>query len=55
MEEKKFGAAFFAFQFLSMYLVHCAGALCWNEPAAARSGIPEITAYLNSRNYSLHI
>lgn len=47
-----FGGAFFAYQFLSMFLVLCAGALCWWEPAAAGSGIPEIKAYLNGVNIS---
>ena len=47
MEEGRHGAAFFAYQFISMFLVLCAGALCWREPAAAGSGIPEIKAYLN--------
>ena len=50
MEEGRHGAAFFAYQFISMFLVLCAGALCWREPAAAGSGIPEIKAYLNGVN-----
>ena len=50
MEEGDHGAAFFAFQFLSMFLVLCSGLLCWFEPAAAGSGIPEIKAYLNGVN-----
>ncbi len=52
MEEGNVGAAFFAYQFLSMFLVLCAGVLCWKEPAAAGSGIPEIKAYLNGINLS---
>ena len=50
MEEKDSGAAFFAYQFMTLFLVLCAGALCWKEPAAAGSGIPEIKAYLNGVN-----
>lgn len=52
MEEKEFGAAFFAFQFFCMFLVLCAGFFCWHVPAAAGSGIPEIKAYLNGVNIS---
>ncbi len=52
VDNNNFGGAFFAFQFLSMFLVLCAGALCWKEPAAAGSGIPEIKAYLNGVNLS---
>eukprot|EP01031_Cornospumella_fuschlensis_P028872 gene28872-34846_t len=52
MEEKRFAAAFFAFQFLSQFLVLIAGALCWREPAAGGSGIPEIKAFLNGVNIS---
>jgi chloride channel 7 len=33
-----------------MFLVLIAGLLCWREPAAAGSGIPEIKAYLNGVN-----
>eukprot|EP01035_Chromulina_nebulosa_P020688 gene20688-26821_t len=44
------GAAFFAFQFMSLFLTLCAGVLCMREPAAAGSGIPEIKAYLNGVN-----
>lgn len=52
MEEGNHGGAFFAYQFISMFLVLCAGALCWYEPAAAGSGIPEIKAFLNGVNLS---
>lgn len=52
LEQGEFAATFFAFQFLSMFLVLWAGALCWKEPAAAGSGIPEIKAYLNGVNLS---
>ena len=50
MEEGDHGAAFFAYQFITLFLVLCAGLLCWKEPAAAGSGIPEIKAYLNGVN-----
>lgn len=50
MDEGRHGEAFFAYQFLSMFLVLIAGGLCWWEPAAAGSGIPEIKAYLNGVN-----
>jgi chloride channel 7 len=41
------GSAFFAFLFLSIFFAMIAGVLCWFEPAAAGSGIPEIKSYLN--------
>jgi chloride channel 7 len=50
MEYGNHGGAFFAYQFMSMFLVLIAGALCWREPAAAGSGIPEIKAFLNGVN-----
>ena len=50
MEEGDHGGAFFAYQFITLFLVLCAGSLCWKEPAAAGSGIPEIKAYLNGVN-----
>ena len=50
MEADDHGGAFFAYQFITLFLVLCAGALCWKEPAAAGSGIPEIKAYLNGVN-----
>jgi chloride channel 7 len=52
MAEGNGGGAFFAYQFISMFLVLCAGILCWREPAAAGSGIPEIKAFLNGVNLS---
>ena len=33
-----------------MFLSACAGFLCWLEPLAAGSGIPEIKAFLNGVN-----
>lgn len=50
MEERNFAGAFFAYQFLSTFLVLISGAFCWWEPMAAGSGIPEIKAYLNGVN-----
>lgn len=50
MAARKFGGAFFAYQFLSLFLALCSGMLCWFQPAAAGSGIPEIKAYLNGVN-----
>ena len=50
INEKNWGAAFFSYVFISLFLVSCAGALCWLEPAAAGSGIPEIKAFLNGVN-----
>lgn len=52
MDAGKFADAFFAYQFISQFLVLCAGALCYREPAAAGSGIPEIKAFLNGVNVS---
>ena len=52
LEEGEMGATFFAYQFLSMFLVLISGALCCWAPPAAGSGIPEIKAYLNGVNLS---
>lgn len=49
-EEGDFAAAFFAYHFISLFLVMIAGALCWWQPPAAGSGIPEIKAFLNGVN-----
>lgn len=49
-EEGDFAAAFFAYHFISLFLVMIAGALCWWQPLAAGSGIPEIKAFLNGVN-----
>ena len=40
-------AAFFANLFICLMFSLVAGGLCWIEPVAAGSGIPEIKAYLN--------
>ena len=43
-------AAFFAFLMICLFYSFVAGVLCWMEPTAAGSGIPEIKAYLNGIN-----
>eukprot|EP01038_Epipyxis_sp_PR26KG_P010243 gene10243-13777_t len=52
MEMGNHAGAFFAFQFFSMFFALIAGFLCWKEPAAGGSGIPEIKAFLNGVNIS---
>eukprot|EP00599_Poterioochromonas_sp_BG-1_P012444 CAMPEP_0173159256 /NCGR_PEP_ID=MMETSP1105-20130129/16980_1 /TAXON_ID=2985 /ORGANISM="Ochromonas sp., Strain BG-1" /LENGTH=866 /DNA_ID=CAMNT_0014077613 /DNA_START=186 /DNA_END=2786 /DNA_ORIENTATION=- len=47
MEEGNAAGAFFGLQFFSLFFALIAGGLCWREPAAAGSGIPEIKALLN--------
>ena len=47
MEEGNPAGAFFAFQFFCLFFALIAGGLCWREPAASGSGIPEIKAFLN--------
>jgi chloride channel 7 len=47
MEKGNGAGAFFAFQFFCLFFTLIAGGLCWKEPAAAGSGIPEIKAFLN--------
>ena len=42
--------AYFSFIGICLFYSFCAGLLCWFEPAAAGSGIPEIKAYLNGVN-----
>eukprot|EP01041_Mallomonas_annulata_P003432 gene3432-6812_t len=49
-EEGDFAGAYFCFVLISLFLVSLAGFLCWHEPAAAGSGIPEIIAFLNGVN-----
>lgn len=41
---------FFMYMFLSLSYALMAGLLCWYEPAAIGSGIPEVKAYLNGVN-----
>jgi chloride channel 7 len=43
-------AAFFAYVMICVFFSAIAGVLCWMEPTAAGSGIPEIKAYLNGIN-----
>lgn len=43
-------AAFFVFLLNCLFYSTVAGILCWMEPTAAGSGIPEIKAYLNGIN-----
>jgi chloride channel 7 len=52
MNEGNHGGAFFAYICLSVFLVLCSGGLCYYQPAAAGSGIPEIKAFLNGVNLS---
>lgn len=47
IENGAWGSAFFAFIFMSLFFAVISGCLCWFEPAAAGSGIPEIKSYLN--------
>ena len=42
--------AYFVHLFFCIFYALVAGILCWIEPAAAGSGIPEIKAYLNGIN-----
>mmetsp|Transcript_85904 Transcript_85904/g.168043 ORF Transcript_85904/g.168043 Transcript_85904/m.168043 type:complete len:963 (-) Transcript_85904:51-2939(-) len=42
--------AFFAFMGICLFYASVAGMLCWMEPSAGGSGIPEIKAYLNGIN-----
>ncbi len=51
-EEGNMAGAFFSYQFFCLFFALCAGALCWREPTAAGSGIPEIKAFLNGVNLS---
>ena len=50
VEQNRYAAAFFSYLFVSQAFVLGAGLLCWLEPDAAGSGIPEIKAYLNGVN-----
>lgn len=45
-----FSEAYFSFLAFCLFYALIAGILCWIEPAAAGSGIPEIKAYLNGIN-----
>lgn len=50
IENDQWSSAFFAFMFLCLFYAFLAGILCWIEPSAASSGIPEIKSYLNGIN-----
>ena len=52
MAEGNHGGAFFAFHFFSLFFILISGGMCWIEPTAAGSGIPEIKAFLNGVNVS---
>lgn len=52
MSVNNVAAAFFSFQFISIFLALIAGLLCWWQPAAAGSGIPELISFLNGINLS---
>lgn len=46
----KWASSFFSYQFMSLFFALIATTLCYFEPAAAGSGIPEIKALLNGVN-----
>lgn len=48
--DNNWSRAYFSFIFLCLFFALLAGLLCWYEPNAAGSGIPEIKAYLNGVN-----
>lgn len=50
INEGKWEAAFFVLLITCIFYASVAGVLCWMEPTAAGSGIPEIKAYLNGIN-----
>lgn len=50
IQDNRWGAAFFSFIAFCLFYSLIAGILCWIEPSAAGSGIPEIKAYLNGIN-----
>lgn len=49
-EESERPRVFFTFLAISLLYSFIAGLLCWIEPKAVGSGIPEIKAYLNGIN-----
>ena len=55
MESNNPAAAFFAYQFLTAFLVLCSAGFCWWQPLAAGSGIPEIKAFLNGINLDQYV
>eukprot|EP00981_Chlorochromonas_danica_P010662 scaffold3299_cov198-Ochromonas_danica.AAC.3 len=50
INRNEWASAFFSFFFFCIFYSVLAGILCWIEPAAVGSGIPEIKAYLNGIN-----
>lgn len=50
IENNHWGVAFVSFMFFCWFYSLLAGLMCWIEPAAVGSGIPEIKAYLNGIN-----
>mmetsp|Transcript_12874 Transcript_12874/g.13318 ORF Transcript_12874/g.13318 Transcript_12874/m.13318 type:complete len:934 (-) Transcript_12874:30-2831(-) len=50
--EGQWAAAFFSYQFMSIFFVLVAAALCYIQPLAIGGGIPEIKAFLNGVNLS---
>ncbi len=50
VDEKNWSSGFFTYVSVSMIMSLVAGLMCWIEPAAAGSGIPEIKSYLNGIN-----
>jgi chloride channel 7 len=50
LDDGHWASAFFSFLVIAVTYATAAGLLCWLEPAAAGSGIPEIKAFLNGVN-----
>ncbi len=50
IDDNNWSSAFFSFLFFCLFYELIAGVLCWIEPAAAGSGIPEIRSFLNGIN-----
>jgi chloride channel 7 len=50
VDNRLWSSAFFSYLFVCLSYALVAGILCWIEPSAAGSGIPEIKAYLNGVN-----
>jgi chloride channel 7 len=50
IDDNLWARSFFSFLFICLFYGLLAGLLCWFEPNAAGSGIPEIKAYLNGVN-----
>jgi chloride channel 7 len=50
MNKGQWANAFFSFLVIAVTYAMAAGLMCWVEPAAAGSGIPEVKAFLNGIN-----